>query len=35
MEDELQAVNREAAILTEQGVDIIIVLSHIGFTSDL
>ncbi|XP_075983997.1 apyrase-like [Anticarsia gemmatalis] len=35
MEDELTAVNREAAILTEQGVDIIIVLSHIGYSSDL
>ncbi|XP_004928875.1 apyrase [Bombyx mori] len=35
MEDELEAVNREAAILTEAGVDIIIVLSHIGYTSDL
>ncbi|KOB68451.1 putative apyrase, partial [Operophtera brumata] len=30
MEDELEAVNREAALLTAQGVDIIIVLSHIG-----
>ncbi|VVC88796.1 unnamed protein product [Leptidea sinapis] len=29
MEDELEAVNREAAILAEQNVDIIIVLSHI------
>ncbi|CAH2052156.1 unnamed protein product, partial [Iphiclides podalirius] len=35
MEDELEAVNREAAILTEQGVDIIILLSHVGYTSDL
>ncbi|KAG6443012.1 apyrase [Manduca sexta] len=35
MEDELQAVNREAAILTEQGVDIIILLSHVGYTSDV
>ncbi|XP_045503273.1 apyrase-like isoform X1 [Colias croceus] len=34
MEDELEAVNREAAILTEQGVDIIIVLSHVGYDSD-
>ncbi|XP_026314306.1 apyrase [Hyposmocoma kahamanoa] len=35
MEDELEAVNREAAILTEQGVDIIILLSHVGYTSDM
>ncbi|XP_068623676.1 apyrase-like [Battus philenor] len=35
MEDELEAVNREAAILTAQGVDIIILLSHVGYTSDL
>lgn len=35
MEDELEAVNREAAILTEMGVDIIILLSHIGFSSDV
>ncbi|XP_047032522.1 apyrase-like [Helicoverpa zea] len=35
MEDELEAVNREAAILTEMGIDIIIVLSHIGYTSDI
>ncbi|XP_041972284.1 apyrase-like [Aricia agestis] len=35
MEDELEAVNREAAILTEQGVDIIIVLSHVGYDSDI
>ncbi|GBP39354.1 Apyrase [Eumeta japonica] len=34
MEDEVEAVNREAAILKEQGVDIIIVLSHVGFDSD-
>ncbi|CAH2986250.1 unnamed protein product [Chilo suppressalis] len=35
MEDEVQAINREAAILTEQEVDIIIVLSHVGLTTDL
>ncbi|CAH0595310.1 unnamed protein product [Chrysodeixis includens] len=35
MEDELEAVNREAALLTAQGVDIIIVLSHIGYSSDI
>ncbi|XP_050677280.1 apyrase-like [Leptidea sinapis] len=35
MEDELEAVNREAAILAEQNVDIIIVLSHVGYSSDL
>ncbi|XP_063833090.1 apyrase-like [Ostrinia nubilalis] len=35
IEDEVTAINREAAILTEQGVDIIIVLSHVGFDSDL
>ncbi|CAG5044109.1 unnamed protein product [Parnassius apollo] len=35
MEDELEAVNREAAILTAQGVDIIILLSHVGYPSDL
>ncbi|CAH0758689.1 unnamed protein product [Diatraea saccharalis] len=35
MEDEVQAINREATILNEQGVDIIIVLSHVGFPSDL
>ncbi|KAJ0173095.1 hypothetical protein K1T71_011271 [Dendrolimus kikuchii] len=35
MEDELEAINREAAILTAQGVDIIIVLSHVGFDSDV
>ncbi|XP_026331469.1 apyrase-like, partial [Hyposmocoma kahamanoa] len=35
MEDELEAINREAAILTEQGVDIIILLSHVGYTSDM
>lgn len=35
VEDELEAVNREAAILTDLNVDIIIVLSHIGYTSDL
>ncbi|KAI5642596.1 calcineurin-like phosphoesterase domain-containing protein [Phthorimaea operculella] len=35
VEDELEAVNREAAILTEQGVDIIILLSHVGFDSDV
>ncbi|XP_050353509.1 apyrase-like [Nymphalis io] len=35
MEDELEAVNREAALLTKQGVDIIIVLSHVGYTSDV
>lgn len=35
MEDELEAVNREAAILNDKGVDIIIVLSHIGYTSDM
>ncbi|XP_049879114.1 apyrase-like [Pectinophora gossypiella] len=34
MEDELEAANREAAILTEQGVDIIILLTHVGFDSD-
>ncbi|XP_048482576.1 apyrase-like isoform X2 [Plutella xylostella] len=34
MEDEVTAVNREAAILTAQGVDIIIVLSHCGYDSD-
>ncbi|CAB3246164.1 unnamed protein product [Arctia plantaginis] len=35
IEDELEAVNREAAILTEKGVDIIILLTHMGFNSDL
>ncbi|OWR54937.1 putative apyrase [Danaus plexippus plexippus] len=35
MEDELEAVNREAAILSKQGVDIIIVLSHVGYASDM
>ncbi|KAJ8711278.1 hypothetical protein PYW07_008520 [Mythimna separata] len=35
MEDELEAVNREAALLTSMGVDIIIVLSHIGYDSDV
>ncbi|XP_026740814.1 apyrase-like [Trichoplusia ni] len=35
MEDELEAVNREAAILSDKGVDIIILLSHIGYTSDI
>lgn len=35
MEDELEAVNREAAILTAQQVDIIIVLSHVGYGSDM
>ncbi|CAG9559138.1 unnamed protein product [Danaus chrysippus] len=35
MEDELEAVNREAAILSRQGVDIIIVLSHVGYASDM
>jgi 2',3'-cyclic-nucleotide 2'-phosphodiesterase (5'-nucleotidase family) len=35
MEDELEAINREAALLTEQKVDIIIVLSHVGFNTDL
>ncbi|CAH0696760.1 unnamed protein product [Spodoptera exigua] len=35
MEDELEAINREAAILTEAGVDIIVVLSHVGYTSDM
>ncbi|XP_052751850.1 trifunctional nucleotide phosphoesterase protein YfkN-like [Galleria mellonella] len=35
MEDEVEAINREAAILTAAGVDIIIVLSHVGYTSDL
>ncbi|XP_073948296.1 apyrase-like [Choristoneura fumiferana] len=35
MEDEVEAINREAAILAEQGVDIIIVLSHCGYTSDV
>ncbi|CAH2093909.1 unnamed protein product [Euphydryas editha] len=35
MEDELEAINREADILTEQGVDIIIVLSHVGYGSDM
>ncbi|XP_063541299.1 apyrase-like isoform X1 [Cydia strobilella] len=35
MEDEVEAINREAAILEEQGVDIIIVLSHCGYTSDV
>uniref|UniRef100_A0A2A4JW25 5'-Nucleotidase C-terminal domain-containing protein n=1 Tax=Heliothis virescens TaxID=7102 RepID=A0A2A4JW25_HELVI len=35
MEDELEAVNREAEILTDMGIDIIIVLSHIGYTSDI
>ncbi|KAM3963824.1 apyrase [Aphomia sociella] len=35
MEDEVEAINREAAILTADGVDIIILLSHVGYTSDL
>nr|QLC28923.1 apyrase [Spodoptera frugiperda] len=35
MEDELEAINREAAILTADGVDIIVVLSHVGYTSDI
>ncbi|KPJ11542.1 5'-nucleotidase [Papilio machaon] len=35
MEDELPAVNREAAELTAQGVDIIVLLSHVGYESDL
>ncbi|XP_022831848.1 apyrase-like, partial [Spodoptera litura] len=35
MEDELEAINREAAILTAEGVDIIIVLSHVGYSSDM
>ncbi|KAL0818302.1 hypothetical protein ABMA28_008788 [Loxostege sticticalis] len=35
IEDEIEAINREAAILTADGVDIIIVLSHVGFTTDL
>ncbi|XP_063388762.1 apyrase-like [Cydia fagiglandana] len=35
MEDEVEAINREAAILEEQGVDIIIVLSHCGYAPDL
>lgn len=35
MEDELEAVRREAANLTAQGVDIIIVLSHVGYNSDM
>ncbi|XP_013184145.2 apyrase [Amyelois transitella] len=35
MEDEVEAINREAAILTEQGVDIIIVLSHVGYNTEL
>ncbi|XP_053617315.1 apyrase-like [Plodia interpunctella] len=35
MEDEVEAINREAAILTEQGVDIIIVLSHVGYQNEL
>ncbi|CAH1641137.1 unnamed protein product [Spodoptera littoralis] len=35
VEDELEAINREAAILTAAGVDIIIVLSHVGYSSDM
>ncbi|XP_045454113.1 apyrase-like [Melitaea cinxia] len=35
MEDELEAINREADLLTAQGVDIIIVLSHVGYNSDI
>ncbi|XP_045453855.1 apyrase-like [Melitaea cinxia] len=35
MEDELEAINREANLLTAQGVDIIIVLSHVGYDSDM
>nr|XP_034827690.1 apyrase-like [Maniola hyperantus] len=35
MEDELEAVRREAALLTQQNVDIIIVLSHVGYSTDL
>ncbi|CAH2263584.1 jg10903 [Pararge aegeria aegeria] len=35
MEDELEAVRREASILTQQNVDIIIVLSHVGYTTDM
>ncbi|XP_059048753.1 apyrase-like [Achroia grisella] len=35
MEDEIEAINREAAILKERGIDIIIVLSHVGYTSDM
>ncbi|XP_047511504.1 apyrase-like [Pieris napi] len=34
VEDELEAINREAAILAEQNVDIIIVLSHMGYSMD-
>lgn len=35
MEDEFEAINREAAILAADGVDIIIVLSHVGYTNDM
>ncbi|XP_023941676.2 apyrase [Bicyclus anynana] len=35
MEDELEAVRREATLLTEQHVDIIIVLSHVGYATDM
>ncbi|CAK1541648.1 unnamed protein product [Leptosia nina] len=34
IEDELEAINREAAILAEQNIDIIIVLSHMGYFTD-
>ncbi|KAL4712357.1 hypothetical protein ACJJTC_001518 [Scirpophaga incertulas] len=35
IEDEEAAINREAAILKSQGIDIIIVMSHVGFNRDM